>query len=267
MISLLVPLVSIPNDLIVAESIITIRKILQQGAEAKTLVLLNLLKSLDEIKISKARASVLWLVGEYCNEGILDAIPDALRISVKTFRDYDSQVKLQTLNFAAKMICFFLSLEQSRDFQKCLALFRYLLQLASLDLNFDVRDRARALKSLVFERAVVGDSDNLKFLKDILNVSKTVSFASPNPRDGFEIGSISHYSGIIVKEDNLPAWSLVSTDPSLRMDDVVEKPVIEVKHVRPADMKKRVIDLNDFYANKSEVIESSSEEDEKEGDD
>lgn len=49
-----------------------------------------------------ARASILWLIGEYC-ERVPKIAPDVLRKTAKTFTAEEDIVKLQILNLAAKL--------------------------------------------------------------------------------------------------------------------------------------------------------------------
>lgn len=49
-----------------------------------------------------ARASILWLMGEYC-EHVPKIAPDVLRKMAKTFTSEEDIVKLQTVNLAAKL--------------------------------------------------------------------------------------------------------------------------------------------------------------------
>ncbi len=49
-----------------------------------------------------ARASILWLIGEYC-EHVPKIAPDVLRKMAKTFNNEEDIVKLQIINLAAKL--------------------------------------------------------------------------------------------------------------------------------------------------------------------
>lgn len=113
-----------------------------------------------------AKASVLWLVGEYCSL-VPKIAPDILRKAAKAFPEEVSQltslvpikahhapchvlqeeiVKLQTVNLAAKLCI--ANAKQSK------VLCQYVLNLAKYDMNYDIRDRARFLHQLVLPRDV-----------------------------------------------------------------------------------------------------------------
>lgn len=68
-----------------------------------------------ESQVPMARASILWLIGEYC-ERVPKIAPDLLRKMAKTFTAEEDIVKLQTVNLAAKLY-----LTNSKQVQKCLA--------------------------------------------------------------------------------------------------------------------------------------------------
>lgn len=53
-------------------------------------------------QVPVARASILWLIGEYC-ERVPKIAPDVLRKTAKSFTNEDDLVKLQILNLGAKL--------------------------------------------------------------------------------------------------------------------------------------------------------------------
>lgn len=63
-----------------------------------------------------ARASILWLIGEYC-EHVPRLAPDVLRKMAQSFTAEEDIVKLQTINLAAKLY-----LTNSKQVKGCLAL-------------------------------------------------------------------------------------------------------------------------------------------------
>ena len=56
----------------------------------------------SDIQVGMARASILWLIGEY-SEYVPKIAPDVLRIVAKSFIQQDDIVKLQAINLAAKL--------------------------------------------------------------------------------------------------------------------------------------------------------------------
>jgi AP-3 complex subunit beta len=94
-------------------------------------------KMIDNITVSMARASILWLIGEY-SDRIPKIAPDVLRKMAKLFCEEEDIVKLQTINLAVKL--YLINPKQTS------LLLQYILNLAKYDQNYDIRDRARFLK-------------------------------------------------------------------------------------------------------------------------
>lgn len=135
---------------------------------AATHIVSRLARSIDVIKHENARACVLWLVGQYaeCHDatpgppGITEWAPDALRKTIKSFSQEVSMhlyyyislivtmkqapiVKLQVVTLASKLVVL------SPEDRTLKLLARYVLNLARYDQNYDVRDRARMMASLL----------------------------------------------------------------------------------------------------------------------
>ena len=69
-------------------------------------VIIRLVRNLDVIKVPAARATIIWLVGEYCSIG--ERIPWMLTSVLKylacCFTSEASETKLQILNTATKVL-------------------------------------------------------------------------------------------------------------------------------------------------------------------
>jgi AP-3 complex subunit beta len=106
---------------------------------------------MDEIRHSKARACVVWLVGQYAAddspgavvEGVAPWAPDVLRKVAKSFREETIAVKLQAITLAAKLLVL------SPSHATLTQLGKYVFALARYDRNYDVRDRGRMLQQLL----------------------------------------------------------------------------------------------------------------------
>ncbi|KAJ7650429.1 adaptin N terminal region-domain-containing protein [Roridomyces roridus] len=114
-------------------------------------IISHLARRIDDIRHAQARASVLWLVGQYSASsepsagpaGIVEWAPDVLRKSAKGFSSEPPMVKLQILTLAAKLLVL------CPTDQRLSLIGGYVFSLARYDLNYDVRDRARMLTSLL----------------------------------------------------------------------------------------------------------------------
>ncbi len=112
---------------------------------------------LDTIHDPNARATVVWLTGQYAEgssavDGLASYAPDVLRRMAKTFKEEKGVVKLQVLTMAAKLSVL------STD-ERISQLTKYVLQMARYDADWDVRDRARMLVGLLAGLDPTLDSD------------------------------------------------------------------------------------------------------------
>jgi AP-3 complex subunit beta len=224
---LLLKQVSSPDGNLVAESLTVIRHLIQQDPGAHTKTVIRLAKGLDTATNPQARASIIWLVGEFAGVGGEDNIaPDVLRILVKGFATEDEAAKLQIVLLAAKVYVHFLNRVQGTDEDRkkkeidganemdskiedhndnpeshidkghetgsqenhpIAILWRHILLLVRYDISYDLRDRTRLYKALL----VVPTSTQLATL--MLLAPKPVPH-TPSPsesRKAFTLGSAS----------------------------------------------------------------------------
>ncbi|KAI5842971.1 adaptin N terminal region-domain-containing protein [Morchella snyderi] len=151
---------------LVAESLTVIRHIILQnpGAHAHTVV--RLAKALDTAVNPSARASIIWLVGEFAGANGGDNVAaDTLRLLAKTFVLEGEAAKLQIVLLAAKVYAHYLDRTQSGsapaedgaegaaedggEKHPVALLFGYITLLARYDQSYDLRDRARLYKSIL----------------------------------------------------------------------------------------------------------------------
>jgi len=204
----LVHLLSSPEQTVVAESVLEIKKLLQTQAEEHKDIISQMAKLIDTIEVPSARAAVLWVVGEYCRRIPLLA-PDVLRKLAKSFCAEKDEVKVQVLNLAVK-----LCLTNPRQTK---LLTQYVLNLAKYDMNYDIRDRARYIRAFLFpagEPGRVQKSAKKIFLADKPAPSYESKF---NHREEYQLGSLSHYINARASGyQDLPGFPEVAPDPSAR---------------------------------------------------
>jgi AP-3 complex subunit beta len=212
-----------------------------------------------------ARASILWLVGQY-NSLVPKVAPDVFRKAAKGFTTEESITKLQILNLGAKLCSAEGCLPIVKD------IFGYVLELARFDADYDVRDRARFLKALTVIPKDESISDDVKPLElsknavDVINCEKSTPALESqySGRERFILGSMSHALNIAAAGYNpLASWPEVKPDPSTRevpetqeswnRDRVIKSEVKEIKRIPQKKMTK-AIDLDNF------LDESDSEE-------
>ena len=102
--SLLLRQLSSQDGDLIAESVTVIRHLIQQDPQSHFGTVVRLAKNLDTTTNAQARASIIWLVGEFAGmEGESNVAPDVLRILAKGFSDESEAVKLQIVLLAAKV--------------------------------------------------------------------------------------------------------------------------------------------------------------------
>ncbi|XP_041075023.1 AP-3 complex subunit beta-2-like isoform X4 [Polyodon spathula] len=212
----LVQLLSNRDELVVAESVVVIKKLLQMQPAQHSDIIKHMAKLTDSIQVPMARASILWLIGEYC-EHVPKIAPDVLRKMAKSFTNEEDIVKLQIINLAAKLY-----LTNSKQTK---LLTQYVLNLAKYDQNYDIRDRARFIRQLIVPTEKSGVLS--KYAKKLFLALKPAPvFESPfKDRDHFQLGSLSHLlNAKATGYQELPAWPDMAPDPSVRnveLDEVI----------------------------------------------
>ncbi|CAK5074487.1 unnamed protein product [Meloidogyne enterolobii] len=143
----LVRIISDPNarEEIVCVAVVVLKRLLHSDAP------LNLLKRvsrlMENVKAPLARACILWLIGMHINQ-VPNIAPDLLRKVAKTFADEADCVKLQALNLAVR-IYIIETLKDNKN-TKINLLIDYIFQLARYDRSYDIRDRCRFLRNMLF---------------------------------------------------------------------------------------------------------------------
>ncbi|KAL2926630.1 AP3-complex subunit beta-A [Bienertia sinuspersici] len=118
---------------ILTQAVMSIKAIISQDPLSHDKVIIQLVRSLDSVKVPAARAIIVWMVGEYSSLG--DRIPWMLTTVLKylahCFISEASEVKLQILNTATKVL-----LRAKREDQLTIKkLVSYVLELAKNDMN------------------------------------------------------------------------------------------------------------------------------------
>ncbi|PRD34080.1 UNVERIFIED_CONTAM: AP-3 complex subunit beta-1 [Trichonephila clavipes] len=244
----LVSLLSNRNEIIVAESVVVIKKLLQMQITEHKDIIIDMSRLMDRITVPMARASILWLIGEYADK-VAKIAPDVLRKVAKTFSNEKDIVKLQTLNLAAKL--YLINSKQTN------LLVQYVFNLAKYDTNYDIRDRARFLRQLIMP---VGEKPSYlsKHAKKILLAPKPAPVLQSKfkDRDRYQLGSLSHYiNARTIGYHDLPDFPETVPDPSVR--NVENQMPWQEFNLSKKKKKKKVVKKKSFY---SETESSSAEE-------
>ncbi|XP_056135534.1 AP-3 complex subunit beta-1-like [Lampris incognitus] len=245
----LVLLLSNRDETVVAESVVVIKKLLQTKRTQHSEIIKHMAKLLDNITVPMARASILWLIGEYC-ERVPKIAPDVLRRMAKSFTAEENIVKLQTVTLAAKLY-----LTNSKQTK---LLTQYILNLGRYDQSYDIRDRTRFIRQLIVPS---GNSEVLrKYARNILFAPKPapVLESAFKDRGRFQLGTLSHSLNIKATGYlELSDWPAIAPDQTVRNVEVVE-PVKEwaasVGHPKSAKSDDK------FYSDSGEDDHEAEEE-------
>ncbi|XP_042861804.1 AP-3 complex subunit beta-1-like isoform X2 [Penaeus japonicus] len=252
----LVSLLSNRDESVVGESVVVIRKLLQSETVGHKDIISHMARLVDNIKIPMARASILWLLGEYCDK-VPKIAPDVLRKMAKTFITEDDIVKLQILTLATKL--YLTNPKQTR------LLCQYVYNLAKYDTNYDIRDRARLTRALVFPSQGHEDNKLAKHAKKIFLATKPppLQQSSFKDRDQFQLSTLSHFINARASGyQDLPAFPDDAPDPSVRN---VEMPTPVTPVFKSAHTKKKPQKVKSFYSDESSPEDESDEEESESG--
>ncbi|PGH26942.1 hypothetical protein AJ80_01324 [Polytolypa hystricis UAMH7299] len=250
---LLLRQISSADEVLVSEALTVIRHLIQQDPANHQKTVVMLAKHLDTTTSPEARASIIWLVGEFAGVDIGNNIaPDVLRILAKGFADESETAKQQIVLLGAKVYLHHLlhtaehqdslpapseevaiqngdesheysapSPEPPKGEDNITLLWRYILLLARYDISYDLRDRARLYKSLL----AVPSATQLASL--LLLAPKPVPY-TPSPsetRKDLLLGSstlvIGPEAGIhgLRGYEDLPDWVEPGREPDPKLRD------------------------------------------------
>ena len=252
----LMNLISTKDDTVVGESVIVIKKLLQMQSSDKSSIIKRMTKLLDTVTVPLARASILWLVGEYV-EKVPKLAPDVLRMMAKSFSLEEDIVKLQILNLGAKAWIV--------NNKKITLLVPYILAQAKYDLNYDIRDRERFIRKVLCPNSE-NPSPLSKYAKKFFMTSKPPpnlrsSFKS---RDEYQLSSLSH-----MMNANAIGYQTLSPFPDVAPDSLVRN-VVDTSWSAQAKEKDSNSLTNfknkGFYSSGGETDEDDSEEEDSDSD-
>ena len=237
------------DNVLVSEVLTVIRHLIQQDPESHKKTVVRLARNLDRTASPQARATIIWLVGEFAGIDPENSIaPDVLRILAKGFTSESEAAKQQVVLLAAKVYLHYVQShppspaeestlddvqnEESSALEKrdsafdpqhpISKLWSYILLLTRYDTSYDLRDRTRLFKSLLANPA----STQLASL--LLLAPKPVPF-TPSPsetRRDLLLGSTTLVLGAetVAGHETLPDWVQPGSEPDakLRDDSIVQ---------------------------------------------
>ncbi|KKF96211.1 AP-3 complex subunit beta-2 [Ceratocystis platani] len=236
----------------------TSEHLIQQDPESHTNTVIRLAKNLDSATEPQARATIIWLVGEFSGLGGEDNIaPDVLRILLKSFATESEDAKRQIVLLAAKVYLHYINSKNdmqkeplsslttrndtdSEDDHPIAQLWRYVAALVRYDTSYDLRDRARMCRSLI----------GVPQLATLLLLAPKPAPQAPSPSDsrkGLRLGSstlvLGGVGGIhgIRGYEAMPDWVSDGAEPSPSLRDSEETSSVPSAMAYSADTEKRVL--------------------------
>ncbi|QUC20221.1 uncharacterized protein UV8b_04462 [Ustilaginoidea virens] len=216
-----------------AESLTVIRHLIQQDAGGHAGTVVRLAKNLDSASDPQARATIIWLVGEFSGfQGEDNIAPDVLRILLKDFASESEAAKRQILLLGAKVYLHHVNRRsetveadgaeqgapKEQDAHPVERLWDYLLLLVRYDTSYELRDRARMYKALL----------GVPQLATLMLLAPKPAPQAPSPsesRKGFLLGSstlvLAGGGGIhgLRGYETLPDWVEQGKEPDARLRD------------------------------------------------
>lgn len=158
---LLLSQLSSPDSTLVAASLDEIRVLIQRDPNSHLKTIVRLAKHLDAMTASRARAAIIWLVGEYASApGSANIAADVWRILLKNFASEAVSVQSQILLLAARVYLHHQRSESTTDKpaedekgkeDRITKMLLHTFLLARYAHSFRLRDRARFLRALLLD--------------------------------------------------------------------------------------------------------------------
>jgi len=245
------------DNVLVSEVLTVLRHLIQRDPLAHRKTIVRLARNLDRTTSPEARATIIWLVGEFAGQDRDNNIaPDVLRILIRSFADESEEAKQQIVLLAAKVYLQYLQdpsnaaaeeeeqeaqygeeqyetngqadhvTDAQRDTSHPISkIWSYLLTLVRYDTSYDLRDRMRLF------RALLSKSSSTQLASLMILAPKPVPH-TPSPseiRQDLTLGSSTLALGKDVAGINglpgyvgLPGWVEAGKEPDPKLRDELD---------------------------------------------
>ncbi|KAF2396698.1 ARM repeat-containing protein [Trichodelitschia bisporula] len=221
-----------PDPHLVAAALEVVRHLIQRAPEKHARTIVRLAKHLDVLSAPRARAAIVWLVGEYAaRAGKGGVAPDVLRLLVRGWGGEGDEVRREVLGLGGKVYLAWLGSEEGKkalegekkeggegdeagwggerdgegkeEKDPIPALFAHVLLLARYTPSYDLRDRARLLRALL-----ANPQEGAQLASLLMLAPKPAPLAESRAagRAGFTLGSASLVVGVGNKGKTLDDW-------------------------------------------------------------
>lgn len=189
-----------PTPKVASEAVVVIRALVQQNPKEHTLVVMRLMRRLDQLIAPEARAAVIWLAGgeifdaeaenikaadKEMREKFFELAVQMLTRTVKSFADEHETTKQQIINTCCKMYI--------QDPMRIAPMLKVLFALGAADPSVDMRDRIRVFRALF---PVDGKPSAVKQHGDAILLCEKPEPKLPSPAPQsceHALGSLSHF--------------------------------------------------------------------------
>lgn len=231
------------DNVLVSEVLTVMRHLIQRDPEAHRKTVVRLARNLDRTTSPEARATIIWLVGEFAGlDRDNNIAPDVLRILIRGFADESEEAKQQIILLAAKVYLQYLQNspktsdpegiengfeepKPSIDDHPIPKIWSYLLSLVRYDTSYDLRDRMRLF------RALLSNPDSTQLASLLILAPKPVPH-TPSPsetRHDLLLGSTTLALGRDIAGLNglpgytrLPDWVEAGSEPDPKLRDELD---------------------------------------------
>jgi AP-3 complex subunit beta len=283
----LVRLLDVGCAAVAEEAVIAVRLLLQQEREDSREIVAHLAHLLDELKSPAARASVIWLLGQYQHD-IPFVAPDALRRLVQSFATESREVKLQVLPLAVKVWAFHAA-NATKDaggaatagqdlkvmppeisaqiVERLEAITEHVFQLCEGEMDWDLRDLARTYKVVYSSCKGASASDGATVEAEVVAALRTGSLGPAHVdateiANGSLVGQPRYVLGSLAQAlgepfptyRELPGWAATDSSDEVRIPVARYEPAKEVRSLG-SDMKAEGVNFASRVQTKAANIE------------
>ncbi|KAL4703516.1 hypothetical protein ACJJTC_018100 [Scirpophaga incertulas] len=231
-VSTLLELIQTKVNYVVQEAIVVIKDIFRKYPNKYESIISTLCENLDTLDEPEARASMVWIVGEYAER--IDNADELLDSFLEGFHDENAQVQLQLLTAVVKLF-----LKRPADTQE---LVQHVLSLATQDSdNPDLRDRgfiywrllstdpAAAKEVVLADKPLISEETDLlepTLLDELICHISSLASVYHKPPTAFVEGR-----GAGVRK-SLPARGVVSEDSHVAQPTVIPNQILEKQNLQ-----------------------------------
>merc|ERR1739838_855953 len=228
-VSTLLDLIQTKVNYVVQEAVVVIKDIFRKYPNKYESIIATLCENLDSLDEPEARASMIWIIGEYAER--IDNADELLESFLDSFQDENTQVQLQLLTAIVKLF-----LKKPTETQE---LVQAVLSLATQDSdNPDLRDRgyiywrllstdpAAAKDVVLAEKPLISEETDLiepTLLDELICHIASLAAVYHKPPNSFIEGEVGLKRMLPTKlgEDSIVAPSQVIAEPSSLIGDLL----------------------------------------------